>query len=135
MISNFLLNIIKSLYENNEIYNKFILAIFLIINRRTLKNIIFYININIRVVMKILNNIFKNEYKRREEILINQGLETKIKIDNKKSGLIEMKNEYKNIQNIKERIINRKKKRNNEKIKNIKKIKNYNYLKKNEKDK
>ena len=72
--------------------------------------------------MKILNNIFKNEYKRREEILINQGLETKIKIDNKKNGLIEMKNESKNMQNIKERIkiineyniinINRKKKRN-----------------------
>ena len=59
-ISNFVQNIIKSLDENNEIYNKFILAIFLIINRRTLKNIIFYININIRVVMKRLNNIFKN---------------------------------------------------------------------------
>ena len=36
-----------------------------------------------------------------------------------------MKNEYKNIQNIKERIINRKKKRNNEKIGNINKFKEY----------
>ena len=59
----------------------------------------------------------------------------KIKIDNKKNGLIEMKNESKNMQNIKERIkiinenniinINRKKKRNNENIGNINKLKEY----------
>ena len=59
-------------------------------------------------------------------------IKIKIKIDNKKNGLIEMKNESKNMQNIKERIkiineyniinINRKKKRNNENIGNINKL-------------
>ena len=42
--------------------------------------------------------------KRREETLIIPGVALKIKIDNKKNGLIEMKNESKNMQNIKERI-------------------------------
>ena len=56
-----------SLDKNNEIYNKFILAFSIIINRRMLNNIIFYININICVVMKRLNNIFKNECMIREE--------------------------------------------------------------------
>ena len=101
----------------------FILASILIINGNILNNILFYINkINI-------------ESKRREETLIIPGVVPKIKIDNKKNGLIEMKNESKNMQNIKERIkiineyniinINRKKKRNNENIGNINKLKEY----------
>ena len=101
----------------------FILASILIINGNILNNIVFYINkINI-------------ESKRREETLIIPGVAPKIKIDNKKNGLIEMKNESKNMQNIKERIkiineyniinINRKKKRNNENIGNINKLKEY----------
>ena len=101
----------------------FILASILIINGNILNNIVFYVNkINI-------------ESKRREETLIIPGVAPKIKIDNKKNGLIEMKNESKNMQNIKERIkiineyniinINRKKKRNNENIGNINKLKEY----------
>jgi len=70
----------------------FILASILIINGNILNNIVFYVNkINI-------------ESKRREETLIIPGVAPKIKIDNKKNGLIEMKNESKNMQNIKGRM-------------------------------
>ena len=114
--------------KNNSDIIIFILASILIINGNILNNInniVLYINkINI-------------ESKRREETLIIPGVASKIKIDNKKNGLIEMKNESKNMQNIKERIkiinenniininINIKKKRNNENIGNINKLKEY----------
>ena len=122
-----IIDILLKIKNNSDIiiekYNIFILASILIINGNILNNIVFYVNkINI-------------ESKRREETLIIPGVAPKIKIDNKKNGLIEMKNESKNMQNIKERIkiineyniinINRKKKRNNENIGNINKLKEY----------
>ena len=107
--------------KNNPDIISFILSSIRIIKVNIPNNIIFYIN---KIII---------ESKRRDETLIIPGVTTKIKIDNKKNGLIVMKNESKNMQNIKERIkiineyniinTNRKKKRNNENIGNINKLK------------
>ena len=85
-----IIDIILKIKSNSDIIS-FILASTLIICVNILNKIAFYIN-KIGV-----------EFVRRGKILINPEAVQKIEIDFEKNDLFEMKNEYKNIQNIKEK--------------------------------